>query len=72
MFPWQPKVVGLWLLKEERKIVTVRNRLARKDQPLSAKVWDFVIAMATISFSKIKQSTHIGKRQSMLTNGYFG
>ena len=30
MFPWQPKVVGLRLLKEERKIVTVGNRLARE------------------------------------------
>ena len=30
MFPWQPKLVGLWLLKEERKIVTVGNRLARE------------------------------------------
>ena len=30
MFPWQPKMVGLRLLKEERKIVTVGNRLARE------------------------------------------
>ena len=30
MFQWQPKLVGLRLLKEEQKIDTVGNQLARE------------------------------------------
>ena len=42
IFLRQPKMVGLRLLKE-RKIVTVGQSVSeRNDQPLSAKVWDFI------------------------------
>ncbi len=41
MFPWQPKVVGMWLLLQQQQIVHSEQKLREeKHQPLSAKVWE--------------------------------
>ncbi len=31
MFPWKPKVVGMWLLIQQQQVVIVGSRLARKN-----------------------------------------
>ena len=64
MFPWQPKVVGLRLLKEERKIVTVGNRLVRekpnhyrlRSETLSEQSW--IVYLTCAYFNIVYISTH--------------
>ncbi len=61
MFPWKPKVVGMWLLIQQQQIVIVGIiAYSKKKTPtvqLSAKVWNSVLDIQHVVYFFFSKNT---------------